>query len=91
VGSVGRPKLKLIGRRFKRLKVVEFKGVTSTYPHKSLWECLCNCGDVIVVTGDNLMTGNTKSCGCLRKYIAKRTVRKKFQEYWNRGNHPRIV
>lgn len=30
------------------------------------WFCWCDCGNVVVVTGTHLRTGNTKSCGCLR-------------------------
>lgn len=30
------------------------------------WLCQCNCGKKTVVTTDNLVSGHTKSCGCLR-------------------------
>lgn len=30
----------------------------------TLWECMCNCGNKVVVTRDSLTTGNTISCGC---------------------------
>lgn len=83
----GRPKLKLLGRRFNRLKVIEFIGVRESYPSKSQWKCLCNCGNTVIVLGDNLMTGNTKSCGCYRKYVSKRTVREKFKTWYNRGTN----
>ena len=32
---------------------------------KATWECLCNCGNSLQVTGSNLSTGHTQSCGCL--------------------------
>ena len=32
--------------------------------HKSQWLCLCDCGNTSVVTGDNLRSGHTKTCGC---------------------------
>lgn len=35
------------------------------------WECVCDCGNTIVVYALSLKSGNTKSCGCLRKEEAK--------------------
>jgi len=32
-----------------------------------LWNCVCSCGKNTVVISKNLLNGNTKSCGCLRK------------------------
>ncbi len=32
----------------------------------SLWECRCECGNVRIKCACNLVTGNTKSCGCLK-------------------------
>lgn len=31
------------------------------------WECQCDCGNIINVKIGNLTSGNTKSCGCLKK------------------------
>ena len=30
------------------------------------WNCLCECGNKAVVTSTKLVSGSTKSCGCLR-------------------------
>ena len=57
----------LAGQRFGRL--------TAIRPTKErrcavvVWECKCDCGNTKLVRGDSLVTGNTKSCGCLRKRI----------------------
>lgn len=32
-----------------------------------LWECICDCGNVAVVSSKDLISGYTKSCGCLQK------------------------
>jgi len=31
---------------------------------ESFWKCRCDCGKEAVVRMSNLVTGNTKSCGC---------------------------
>jgi hypothetical protein len=31
------------------------------------WECRCDCGNEGIVTRTNLISGNSKSCGCLQK------------------------
>ena len=33
------------------------------------WECVCACGNITVVLGSNLTTGNTTSCGCERARV----------------------
>lgn len=35
-----------------------------------LWQCQCICGNVAYVVAGALASGNTNSCGCLRKEIA---------------------
>lgn len=31
------------------------------------WECVCDCGNKTIVTGNHLKNGHTKSCGCYRQ------------------------
>ena len=54
----------LTGNRYNRLVVIEKdrteKGVV-------IWKCLCDCGKITYVRGQNLKSGAVKSCGCLRK------------------------
>ena len=52
----------LTGQRFGRLTVIERAG--KDYIGQAMWRCRCDCGNVTVVAGGNLRTGNTKSCGC---------------------------
>lgn len=56
----------LIGMRFGRLVVTECDSekYTGTNRHK-LWNCRCDCGNVVRVSTGNLKSGHTKSCGCL--------------------------
>lgn len=34
---------------------------------RSLFECVCDCGKNVFVVKGNLVSGNTKSCGCLQR------------------------
>lgn len=48
---------------FGRLTVINLCGKRRG---ENLWECHCQCGNVATVTESNLLTGNSKSCGCAR-------------------------
>lgn len=63
----------LTGMRFGRLTV---EGRAGTYEapcgnKTPLWSCLCECGCRCLVQSRNLITGRTRSCGCLRSENAK--------------------
>lgn len=63
----------LTGQKFDRLTVIKRAGTSKS--GKALWLCECSCREhnQITTTTSNLITGNTKSCGCLHKESAKRT------------------
>lgn len=65
----------LTGQRFGRLTVISFfeKRKRPSGSTKYMWECRCDCGNIIVVNADNLKSGHVKSCKCLRTEIS--TVR----------------
>lgn len=42
---------------------------------RRVYKCICDCGTIINVLADSLKSGNTKSCGCMRK--EKRPARRK--------------
>lgn len=53
----------LTGQTFGRLTVQERAPRT----YQTMWVCTCTCGTKgVVVSGVNLRTGHTASCGCLR-------------------------
>ena len=56
--------------KYGRLKVLEF---IERKNHKSYWKCKCECGNEIIIPIIYLRTGDTKSCGCLRKEITSKT------------------
>lgn len=53
----------LAGRRFGRL--VAIHRVAS--PKVVVWLCKCDCGSELPVRYGSLTSGNTKSCGCLKR------------------------
>lgn len=56
----------LTGLRFGRLKVLSRVPVNNKYGIAQ-WVCHCDCGKSIVAISNSLRTGNTQSCGCLRR------------------------
>jgi hypothetical protein len=55
----------LTGKQFERLTALRPTGVNNCGSH--IWSCLCSCGKEIEVLGISLTSGNTRSCGCLKK------------------------
>jgi len=53
------------GRKFGRLTVINRHSNSSA--NKSMWLCKCDCGATSIVSGSNLISGSTKSCGCIVK------------------------
>lgn len=52
------------GHRFGRLTAIRntfTKEITGNY----LWEYKCDCGNTIIAKSGNVVSGHTKSCGCL--------------------------
>ena len=64
---MGRKKRNLIGQKFGRLTVIEEQGRSSR--GYVIWKCLCSCGNYVEVSSHNLMSGNTRSCGCLHTEV----------------------
>lgn len=54
----------LIGQKFGRLLVT---AQAESRAKSRRWVCTCDCGAEVVVPTYKLSTGNTKSCGCLKK------------------------
>jgi len=61
---MGKPFIDRTGNKSGRLTVLRFLG-KQPGKQKPYWECLCDCGNIVSVTGSNLATGHTNSCGCL--------------------------
>jgi hypothetical protein len=57
----------IMGQRFSRVTVVRL--MPERKNRGALWLCECTCGAQIIVAGNSLQTGNTSSCGCLKREI----------------------
>lgn len=60
----------LAGMKIGRLTVLERVGTNKNYC--AIWLCQCECGKKITVISNSLLSGNTKSCGCLQREVARR-------------------
>lgn len=65
-------RLDLVGLRFGKLLVTQFDGLKAFKSgNKTIWKCVCDCGNEVSVYGSSLTNKNrgTKSCGCEAKRI----------------------
>lgn len=68
-------RLQLTGRRFGRLRVIAV-AKRKKNERRAPWLCICDCGTKTRVITQHLITGHSKSCGCLRSYICGRRARR---------------
>ncbi len=59
----------LAGQKFGKLTSLYASGKTQR--GSVVWVCNCDCGREALVPGRNLVSGNTKSCGCLQPETMK--------------------
>ena len=73
----------LIGAKFNRLTVLSRSG--SNKFRQATWNCICDCGNKLIVCGNNLNTGNTQSCGCycLEKVTKHGNSKQPLYAVWN--------
>lgn len=72
----------LTGQKFGRLTVIQryYGEEHANDKRHTYYECLCECGNTIIVRTDLLKNGNTKSCGCLRSEVARETSGEDYRE-----------
>ena len=63
----------VIGNRYGRLRVLEDAGVIKG--HRRI-VCGCKCGQTVTVQQRSILSGRTKSCGCLQKEKARQSIRR---------------
>lgn len=57
------------GKRFGRLIILEFHHQDKRW--RRFYLCKCDCGNMKIIQGSLMISGNTKSCGCLSKEAGK--------------------
>jgi hypothetical protein len=85
------PSVDLTGKKFNRLMVIEYIGLTGgghtkkflsgntgTHAGYHTWRCKCDCGKEIDVRHYKIISGHTKSCGCYRSEKQKKLCGDRF-------------
>lgn len=76
----------LVGLKFGRLTVISFHYDTRA---NKRWLCLGDCGKQHIAIGSKMVTGHTKSCGCLiGEASSRRAIHRQSNSptYWSWGN-----
>lgn len=60
-----------IGYKSGRLEVISNEGIRNRHMY---YKCRCECGKEVITRGSALVSGNTKSCGCLNKQKGKNII-----------------
>ena len=78
----------LTGKKFGKLTVLKRVGdyISPKGQHKTQWMCICDCGNKIIATGNNLIKKNTTSCGCFKSEHMSDTM-KKYNRYDLSGDY----
>lgn len=66
----------LTNQKFGKLTAIRLE----TFHQPVKWLCKCDCGNFTIVNSSDLMTGNTKSCGCI-KSVGEETIAKILNQY----------
>lgn len=59
-----RKPIDITNKRYGRLIVLRQVGRKPTGRNEIMWECRCDCGNLISIPKSYLSSGDTKSCGC---------------------------
>lgn len=88
----------LTGKKFGRLLVIERR---ANKKGKTYWFCKCDCGNYTTVMATKLASGETKSCGCIRKentskmfakhHLTKKSLHNAWLNMKNRCDNPKFV
>lgn len=63
--------LDLTGQKFGKLTALRR---LPNQGRRTIWECQCDCGNIIPVRAENLRSGHTTSCGCKKREPSKKFV-----------------
>lgn len=71
------------GRIYGKLTALHRDNSEHTKDRKVMWVCQCKCGNIVSVLKTNLISGNTRSCGCIDDRVNTKPVsqqQRKLQE-----------
>jgi hypothetical protein len=74
----------LVGMKFGRLAVIKFSHCDRH--SKKCWLAKCDCGKEKTIAGQDMISGHTKSCGCLQRDLMSthRMARTPIYQTWER-------
>lgn len=78
-----KPKIDISGQRFGRLVVVSY---SASGDGRKAWLCTCDCGSSAEISGANLRSGKTRSCGCFKRDRMSEGIGKTHGMYGSREN-----
>ena len=64
----------ITNQRFGKLQAIKRLDIRLSKNQGYLWECLCDCGNIIQVSINDLKSGNTTSCGCSKESIGEKNI-----------------
>lgn len=73
----------LTGQKFGKLTALYRYGYSDGKKKRITWMCRCDCGNEKVVIGEDLISGGTKSCGCLKSEGNNRKHGLCYSKLWN--------
>lgn len=81
--KMGQEQPNMINQKFERLLVINYDKEASK--RGDYYQVRCDCSNKLVVSGNHLRTGHTKSCGCLQRETASKLITK-FDRTCDRTN-----
>ena len=66
--------INLVGKRFGKLTVLETLTEKENKTNRCYCICKCDCGKITKTRREQVLSGHTKSCGCLQKEIARKSL-----------------
>lgn len=89
-----RKKIDLTGKKFGRLLVKEFHSrIDKKDYYEYYWNCICDCGNEIVVRHQNLTSKRrgTQSCGCLQIDTSEEKIKRINDKYHKEGTDLSLI
>lgn len=75
----------LVGQRFGRLTAIRPTDERENVTGSVIWECRCDCGNTAFVSSTALTSGNTTSCGCYKKDVISKNMKKNREKSYIDG------